>query len=87
MSEIHVVKGILCTDLPEQYQQLALVDLKEENDCFRVYFNDIIIREIAPYETRRVTCFFEEKQYFELSRDDLETLLKSMKGTETDDET
>lgn len=79
MNEEDIVKKILCRNIQVAYQ---LLDLREENDCFRIYFDDIIIREIAPYETRRVTCFFEEKQYFELSRDDLEILLKSLKDTE-----
>ena len=68
---------LLLRDLPEKFN-ISLIQIVNEDDFFRVIYEDIVIREIEPLITRRMKCYFEDKMYIEFTREELDILLKTM---------
>ena len=59
-------------------EEFPVVSVRTEEDMWRVYFNDIIVREINPLTTRRMKCYFEQDAIVEFTMEELEILLSEM---------
>lgn len=69
---------LLLTDIPACYRDTGLLIIDIDEDTFKVFHDDVLIREINPFLTRRLKCYFEEDTFIEFTREELNIIFGEM---------
>lgn len=73
---------LLLTSIPACYSDTGLLIIDIDEDTFKVFHDDVLIREMNPFLSRRLKCYFEEYPFIEFTREELNIILAEMQRTQ-----